>query len=145
MPRRCRGGLGWETWCAGSETERKKRPSFARIGRLKPAPPRSPTGHDEESASYRWVSGEKTKQGLKVAARIERLRIQARRRHRLRPAESTGAYCPGSRRGRREPIQGGRGDGSPRRRDRKHQGAWGPGDEPREQRHAGDRSEERRV
>src|ERR1017187_6311778 len=46
MPRRRRGGMGWETWQSDSEAEArgKKRPSCARIGRLKPAPPRQVTG-----------------------------------------------------------------------------------------------------
>src|ERR1035437_7527026 len=42
MPRRRRGGMGWETLrsAIAAEARRKKSPSFARIGRLKPAPPK---------------------------------------------------------------------------------------------------------
>src|ERR1017187_1190590 len=49
MPRRRRGGMGWETWQSDSEAEArgKKRPSCARIGRLKPAPPRQVTGEKQ--------------------------------------------------------------------------------------------------
>src|ERR1035441_1036261 len=38
--------MGWEAWQSDSEAEArgKKRPSCARIGRLKPAPPRQVTG-----------------------------------------------------------------------------------------------------
>src|ERR1019366_1050728 len=62
MPRRRRGGMGWETWQSDSEAEArgKKRPSCARIGRLKPAPPRQVTGEKTKTWWGRvsiWTAG----------------------------------------------------------------------------------------
>src|ERR1017187_10128803 len=59
MPRRRRGGMGWETWQSDSAAEArgKKRPSCARVGRLKPAPPRQVTGEEANFDAERRRAG----------------------------------------------------------------------------------------
>ena len=88
MPRRRRGGMGWETLQSAidAEARRKKSPSCARIGKLKHAPPKQSglrsdgqarrpilRRSDEESMSGRWVSGEKTRREAAGRSAIQAL------------------------------------------------------------------------